>query len=60
MASHQVHAPAALPSGKNPRTPEPVWRFGEEQNIAPLAGMELGPSVVQPTAQSCAKWSQFR
>jgi hypothetical protein len=43
--SGQPHALAALPHRKIPRylsnrmidcTPEPVWRFGEQENLLPL------------------------
>jgi hypothetical protein len=56
--SGQLHAPAALPPGKEPLVPtvqEAGWaqsrpqHGGEEKNSQPL--LELEPPVIQPVAQ---------
>jgi hypothetical protein len=62
--SSQLHAPAALPPGKEPLVPfgqrlgGPQSRFGcggEEKNCQPLPGLES--PIVQPVAQSLYRLS---
>jgi hypothetical protein len=56
--SCQLHAPAALPPGKEPRYPlygrlggpqSRSGRSGEKKNSQPLSGLE--PQIIQPVAQ---------
>jgi hypothetical protein len=56
--SGQLHAPAALPPGKEPLVPigyeagwapEPVWMRLRKKNSNPLPGLEL--PIIQPVAQ---------
>jgi hypothetical protein len=57
--SGQLHAPAALPPGKEPVirigyevgwTPEPVWTTWGSKNSYPHRDLNSDPSVVQPLA----------
>jgi hypothetical protein len=57
--SGQLHAPAALPPGKEPPvpigeegrwTPEPVWTTWRRENSWPYGDSNSDPSVVQPVA----------
>jgi hypothetical protein len=57
--SGQLHAPAALPPGKEPPvpigsevgwTPEPVWMIWSTENSWPYRDSNSDPSVVQPVA----------
>jgi hypothetical protein len=57
--SGQLHAPAALPPGKEPRvptgyevgwTPEPGWKTWRRENSWPYRVPNSDPSVVQPVA----------
>jgi hypothetical protein len=49
-ASGQLHAPAALPPGKEPLYPlDRRLGIGEEKNSHPLSGLK--PPVIQPIAQ---------
>jgi len=47
--SGQLHAPAALPSMKQPLVPIGGSRGGEEKNSRPLSGHE--PPTIDPVAQ---------
>jgi hypothetical protein len=57
--SGQLHAPAVLPTGKEPLVPigqevgwtsEPVWTIWRKENSSPYWDSNSDPSVVQPVA----------
>jgi hypothetical protein len=62
----QLHAPAALPPGKEPLYPldrrlggpqSHSGRGGEEKNSQPPPGIEHGSPIVRPVAQRYTDWA---